>query len=453
LPSLSDGDIISTIAGDGRPGFGGDGGLAILAKLNLPSGVAVDASGNVYIADTGNSRIRMVAESTGKIFTKAGGGFYDAGEGVYAGSTLVFRPSDIAVDPLGNIYIAEPSRCRIRLVTKSTGSIRTVAGDVTCTPEGEMGSPDGIAIDALGNIYIAEPSRCRIRLVTKSTGSISTVAGDGTCDFGGDEEQATLAKLNYPQGVAVGASGNVYIADTGNNRIRMVTKSTGTITTVAGDGSSFTYVSGSLAISTGFGLPGRIAVDASENIIFSSSNRVLMVTKSTGIISTVAGNGDGYSGFFGDGGSPTLAKLRVNRGLCFDASGNIYIADAANNRIRKITPPSPTEVPSESPTEVPSESPTEVPSESPTEMPTSSPTEVPTSSPTASPSSSPTEVPTSSPTEVPTSSPTVSPIFPTPSCKTNSPISPTTKRTKMPVTAKPTKMPVTAKPTKMPVKC
>jgi trimeric autotransporter adhesin len=430
LPSLSDGDVITTIAGDGRPAFGGDNGPAILAKLSLPSGVAVDASGNVYIADTGNNRIRMVAESTGYIRTEAGGGIYDTGEGVYAPSTQVFRPSDIAVDALGNIYIAEPSRCRIRLVTKSTRFIRTVAGDGTCTPEGEVRSPEGIAIDALGNVYFAEPSRCRIRLVTKSTGYLSTVAGDGTCDFGGDEGQATLAKLNYPEGVAVGASGNVYIADTGNNRIRMVTKSTGTITTVAGDGSSFTYVSGSLAISTGFGLPSRIAVDASENIIFSSRNRVLMVTKSTGIISTVAGDGDGNSGFSGDGGSPTLAKLSVNRGLCFDASGNIYIADTGNNRIRKIAPPSPTESPSESPTEVPSESPTEVPS-----------------------SSSPTASPTSSPTASPSSSPTVSPIFPTPSCKTKSPISPTTKRTKKPVTAKPTKMPVTAKPTKMPVKC
>jgi trimeric autotransporter adhesin len=243
---LEDG-IITTVAGNGTAGYKGDGGPAASAMLNGPQFVAVDASGNVYLTDTSNNRIRMVTKSTGIITTVAGDGTSDnVGEGGLATSASLKYPRGVAVDALGNIYIADPGNGRIRLVTKSTGIITTVAGDGTSGYKGDGGPATsasfsytaGIVVDASGNIYIADTYNHRIRMVTKSTGMVNTVAGDGTMGFRGEGGLATSASLYGPYGVAVDVSGNIYIADAQNYRIRLVTKSTGIITTVAGNGNS-----------------------------------------------------------------------------------------------------------------------------------------------------------------------------------------------------------------------
>jgi trimeric autotransporter adhesin len=335
------------VAGDGTYGYTGDGGLATSASLYSPYSVTVDASGNIYFIDTGNQRVRMVTKSTGIITTVAGDGTYGyTGDGGQATSASLGYPSGIAVDASGNVYIADTNNDRIRVVTKSTGIITTVAGDGLPAYSGDGGqatsaslrNPRDVAVDASGNIYIADNNNHRIRMVTKSTGIITTVAGDGREDYTGDGGQATAAGLNHPYGVVVDASGNIYIVDISNRRIRMVTKSTGIITTVAGDGLPVYSGDGGQATSASLGYPSGIAVDASGNIYIADpeSNRIRMVTKSTGIITTVAG--DGLREFYGDGGQATSASLSSPEDVAVDASGNIYIADSSNHRIRLVVP-------------------------------------------------------------------------------------------------------------------
>jgi trimeric autotransporter adhesin len=335
------------VAGDGTAGYKGDGGLATSAGLLNPSDIAVDASGNIYIADTSNSRIRLVTKSTGIITTVAGDGTIGyTGDGGLATSAGLYNPNGIAVDASGNIYIADTSNSRIRLVTKSTGIITTVAGDGTIEYKGDGGlatsaglyTPNDVAVDASGNIYIADSGNHRVRLVTKSTGIITTVAGDGIAGYKGDGGLATSAGLYSPYGVAVDASGNIYIVDTSNHRIRLVTKSTGIITTVVGDGTVGYEGDGGLATSAGVYYPYGVALDASGNIYISDNGnyRLRLVTKSTGIITTVAGDGTG--GYNGDGGLATSASLYYPYGVALDVSGNIYIVDTGNFRVRLVSP-------------------------------------------------------------------------------------------------------------------
>jgi trimeric autotransporter adhesin len=331
------------VAGTDSYGYSGDGGLATSAVLSSPDDIAIDGSGNIYIADSANNRIRMVTKSTGIISTVAGTGSSGySGDGGLATSATLNYPRGVAVDASGNVYIADTYNNRIRMVTKNTGIISTVAGSGSSGYSGDGGLATSallynsrtVAIDASGNIYIADSANNRIRMVTRSTGIISTVAGIGSSGYSGDGGLATSAVLYYPYGVIVDASGNVYIADTFNHRIRMVTKSTGIISTVAGTGLSGYSGDGGLATSAGLYYPCGVAVDASGNIYIADTDiyRMRMVTKSTGIISTVAGNG--FHGYSGDGGLATSALLYNPRGVAVDGSGNVYIADAGNNRIR-----------------------------------------------------------------------------------------------------------------------
>ena len=230
---------ITTIAGTEERGFGGDGGPATQAPLFLPTGVAVDGEGNLYIADQYNHRIRRV-DSTGTITTIAGTGERRfGGDGGPAIRAQLDAPSGVAVDGAGNLYIADASNHRIRKVD-SIGTITTIAGTGEQGFGGNGGSasqahlffPTGVAVDGAGNLYIADVGNHRIRKVD-STGTITTFAGTGERGFGGPGGPAVQAQLDAPSGVAVDEAGNLYIADQYNHRIRRV-DSTGTITTIAG---------------------------------------------------------------------------------------------------------------------------------------------------------------------------------------------------------------------------
>jgi hypothetical protein len=308
--------IITTVAGDGGWGYSGDGGPATSASLNNLQGVAVDAHGNIYIADTSDNRIRKVTASSGIITTVAGGGTVlgDGGLATLAGLT---SPVGVGLDASGNIYIAGGNR--IRKVTAATGNITTVAGTGASGSGGDGGAatnaglngPRGVAVDISGNFYIADAYNNRIRKVTASTGVITTVAGNGTAGFTGDNGPATSAELANPSGVAVDSAGNIYIADYSNNRIRKVTASTGIITTVAGNGTASYFGDGGPATSAALNYPAGVAVDSLGNIYIADyyNNSIREVIASSGIIVTAAGNGT--PGYGGDGGASPGAELHL----------------------------------------------------------------------------------------------------------------------------------------------
>ena len=332
---VSDG-VITTVAGNGTCCFSGDNGPATSAQLFNPDGVAVDSAGNIYIADTQNNRIRKV--SNGVIATVAGSGTPGfSGDNGPATSAQLNFPSGVVVDSTGNLYIADTFNFRIRKV--SNGVIATVAGNGTSGFSGDNGpatsatlsAPWAFAVDSAGNLYIADTDNYRIRQV--SNGVIATMAGNGTPGFSGDNGPATSAQLNFPSGVVVDSTGNLYIADTFNYRIRQVTN--GVITTVAGGG---TYgFSGDNGPATNAQLynPYGVAVDSAGNLYIADANNYRIRKVTNGVITTVAGNGT--YGFSGDNGPATNAQLYNPYGVAVDSAGNLYIADTTNNRIRKVS--------------------------------------------------------------------------------------------------------------------
>jgi Cep192 domain 4/NHL repeat len=331
---------ISTVAGNGAYGFSGDGGPATSASLDGPTGVAVDGTGNLYIADEGNQRIRKV-DTSGTISTVAGNGTAGfSGDGGPAASTELYDPFGVAIDGAGNLYIADQANQRIRKVDTS-GNISTVAGNGTYGFSGDGGpatsaelfNPFGVAVDGAGNLYIADAYNQRIRKVDTS-GNISTVAGNGTAGYSGDGGPATSASLLDPADVAPDGVGNLYIADSDNSRIRKMDAS-GNISTVAGYGAAISLGDGGPATSAGLAGPRGVAVDGAGNLyIADTSNQRIRKVDLGGIITTVAGNGT--YGFSGDGGPATSAELSSPFGVAVDSAGNLFIADLSNQRIRKV---------------------------------------------------------------------------------------------------------------------
>jgi sugar lactone lactonase YvrE len=368
--------IISTVAGTGIVGSSGDGGSATAARLASPFGVAVDTAGNLYIADnagneapfgglrivgdTNDNRVRKVTPD-GAISTIAGNGTFGlSGDGGPATAAQLAGPTGVAVDNAGNLFIADFDNGRVRKVTPA-GAISTIAGPVLSDP---LDRPLSVAVDGDGNIFYAVSYRNQIRKITPQ-GTVSIVAGGNTGGFGGDGGSALAAKLNIPMGLAIDAAGNLFIADTDNNRVRKVTPQ-GTISTVAGNGSD--GFGGGFPNDTGSGdggpatsaqlVPLAVAVDRYGNLFITDyhNSRIRKVTP-TGTISTVAGNsisgtgGPGLGqllfsypnppydigGFSGDDGPATGAQLNHPTGLAVDANGDLFIADNQNSRIRKVT--------------------------------------------------------------------------------------------------------------------
>jgi RHS repeat-associated protein len=336
--------IIKTVAGCGGNVFNGDGGHAIDANMGYLHGIAVDSAGNIYITDNANHRIRKV-DTNGIITTVAGNGTFGfSGDGGPATDASLGEFYGVAVDNTGNIYIADTRYARIRKVD-ANGIITTVAGNGTFGFSGDGGpatdaslnGPLGLAVDDSGNIYIGDTANGRIRKVD-TNGIITTVAGNGTSGFSGDGGSATVASLNRPVGLSVDNSGNIYISDNKNYRIRKV-DTNGIITTVAGNGTSGFSGDGGSATDASLNNVWYLRVDGTGNIFIAdlANNRIREVD-TNGIITTVAGNG--FRGFSGDNGPAIQAELNHPWGITADSTGNIYIADSNNSRIRKIGFPS-----------------------------------------------------------------------------------------------------------------
>lgn len=333
---------VETIAGTGIQDYSGDGGLATSAELNLPGGLVFDSSGNLYFSEISNSVVRKI-DTNGIITTVAGivGNFNDTGDGGQATSATLDFPQGLAVDAAGNLYIADRSNHKIRKVDTG-GIITTIAGNGTSGFSGDGGqatsanldSPQYVAVDNNNNIYISDWLNNRIRKVDPS-GIITTYAGTGVSGFSGDGGNAINANLRSPSGIVVDAAGNVYFSDRGNDRIRKIDVS-GIITTVAGSG-GFNAFSGDGALATAaeFNDPNGLFVDSNGDIYIADrdNQRIRMVTASTGIINTIAGTGS--IGFNGDGNVGISTNLTNPSSVAINSQG-VYIADGGNHRIRLL---------------------------------------------------------------------------------------------------------------------
>ncbi len=318
------GAIVSVIAGTGTSGFAGDGGSALLARLDTPLGLARDLSGNWYFADSQNLRVRRISPQ-GNIATFAGAGSSTPFPGTQSNSVRLSLPNSVAFDSWGNLYFSDTTANRIRRVSPD-GTITTIAGADSPGLQGDDGpasrailnNPTGIAIDIENTLYFADTGNNRIRKITQ-IGQISTIAGGGGNTA--DEGTGLTAKLIQPTAVATDRNGNIYIAETGGNRIRLLNRS-GTLTTLAGARSNLNQ-------------PRGLRVTENGDVLFadSGSNTIRRLSVSGDLV-IIAGNG--AAGFTGDGGPATSATLNNPSDVALDLDGSIWISDSGNNRIRKL---------------------------------------------------------------------------------------------------------------------
>ena len=357
IRKISSDGAITTVAGNGTSGYSGDGGSASQATIGQTIdgqwlGLAVDSVGNLYVADTLNLRVREVTTG-GAIDTIAGNGHTAccfSGDDGPASSMQLNGPVGVAAAPDGSLYVSDTYNNRIRRVDPG-GIMSTVAGEEPSylTPPQALGSPPvgdngpaifgqlaipaGLAFDSSGNLFVADPGDNRVRKIT-TDGIISTVAGTGACCFAGDSGPATAAQLYWPEDVAVDSSGRIYIADTGNHRVRVVSPD-GSITTAAGNGSPGYLGDGGPANSASLNLPAGVAVDRAGNLyIADTNNHRIRKVSPTGIISTVAGSG--VAGLSGDGGPAFSARLFYPVSVKVDSAGNLYIGDGV--AVRMVSP-------------------------------------------------------------------------------------------------------------------
>lgn len=345
LPMLMPGRI-DTVAGDSAWTYQRDGVLATQASIFLPMGLAVDAAGNFFLADSSNNRIRRVDAQSGLISTVAGNGTPSyAGDGGLATAAMVNAPAGLLLDGAGNLFVADTNNHVIRRIDAVSGIITTVAGtpatqgysgDGGAATAAHLSAPDGLAFDAAGDLLIADTGNHVLRRVDASTGIITTIAGTGSAGFSGDGGPATAAKLKAPWGLVVAADGSLVVADSGNNRIRSISP-VGIITTIAGNGTAGFSGDGEAAATAELNAPVAVAMDPAGDLYIADSgnNRVREVSPATGAMATIAGVDSEQ--FSGDGGPSTVASLYGPYALAFDGDANLFIADMFHNRVRRIS--------------------------------------------------------------------------------------------------------------------
>jgi sugar lactone lactonase YvrE len=337
--TVTPGRTTNTTAGTGVVGYAGDAGPATAATLANPAAVAYDAAGNLYLADAENEVIREIS-TAGIISTLAGTGIQGySGDGAAATSAQLDTPTGVAVDSSGNVYIADSHNHRIREI--SGGIITTFAGtgapgfsgDNAAATAAQLSLPSGVAVDSSGNVYIADTNNHRIREITN--GIITTIAGDGEELYAGDNAAAKAAALDSPTGVAVDSGGNIYIADRLNQRIRQMSK--GIITTLAGTSTEGFSGDGASATAATLAKPSCVSIDAAGNVYIADTDNERIRQVRSGAIATIEGSG--AQGYGGDAGLSTAAILNSPRSVAPDAYGNLSIADTLNQRVRSGTLP------------------------------------------------------------------------------------------------------------------
>lgn len=387
---------LSAVAGSGVSGYSGNGGLAVSATLNKPEAVALDSSGNLFIADTDNHVIRKVDIASGLISTLAGTGASGySGDGGAATLAKLRKPRGVFVDAAGGVYLSDTGNHVIRKI--DAGIIDTIAGtgsggynaeeeeeeedmeDLPAATATKLNKPHGLVVTSSGNIYFADTDNNRVRKIYASNGKIRTIAGEGSAGDDGDGDAATEAELDKPEAVFVAAGGDIYIADTISHRIRKVDAASGDIDTVAGTGSAGSTGDGGPAVAAKLDKPRGVCLNPSGEIIISDSNNgslrrvdgvgmmaAMVITEGLGLdqVSGLAVNSDGHlfvadtenhsirriddqgivtryagngsAGYSGDGGAATAAKLEKPRGVAVDSDGHLYIADTLNHCVRKV---------------------------------------------------------------------------------------------------------------------
>ncbi len=333
IRKVSRAGYVTTLAGSGIAG--GADGVGVGANFNNPTSLVLDTAGNVYVADQLNNTIRKVSP-TGTVTTLAGSsGTYGSADGV--GSVASFSsPTGIAIDAVGNLYVADAFNNKIRKISPS-GMVSTLAGSGksgnkdTISTWATFSQPKAVAVDVNGNVYVADYYSNKIRKITLA-GNVTTFAGSGIS--GNLDGIDTAARFNYPTGLAIDTAGNLYVADYWNHKIRKI-DSLGVVTTLAGSGTMGNTDSTGLAAS--FNLPFGLTVDKQGFVyVGDSENNKIRKISPMGIVNTIAGNGSSPFSTGSDDGISILARFNGPSGITIDASTNLYVADANNNKVRKI---------------------------------------------------------------------------------------------------------------------
>ncbi len=339
--------VISTVVGNGSSDFKGDGGAAVAASLSNPRAIAVDAAGNIYIADSTNNRVRKVDASTGAITTVAGNGIRDfGGDGGPAIKASLAFPMGLAVDKEGNLFIADARNHRIRRVDAKSGVITSVAGQGMRGLGGDNGPalsalmsyPTAVTLDEEGNLYIADSENGGIRRVDRKTGIISSVTGEGVPGAKTDSSGTPTIRGLFvaPVGLIYDGKGSLYVADAYLNRVKKVEVATHKVTIVAGKGVNQYCGDGGPAREACLNQPAGVALDVAGNVYIADAgnDRVRKVDIKSGIVTTVAGSGQ--RGFSGDNGPATKANLAFPTGVAVDPKGRVVIIEPNNNRARRV---------------------------------------------------------------------------------------------------------------------